>query len=169
MRNGNGQQASAVGDTRTAERRAFEASGLSPDRAIGDQVIAFVGKGVAFKGAIRYEGAVRIDGQVEGEIQTSGALIVGEDAVITAQITAGTVISRGKISGDVTASEKVVLQAPACLVGSVTAPLLSMQEGVLFSGRLTMPQLEELDRADRQGMERATPVCVGNGARPMAG
>src|SRR5437867_12500875 len=70
-----------------------------------DEVIAFVGHGVEFKGVITYDGTVRIDGRLEGEIHTEGVLVVGEDAVITAQVTAGTVISRGKITGDVVASE----------------------------------------------------------------
>src|ERR1051325_12018928 len=52
------------------------------------EIIAFVGKSVQFKGAITYEGTVRIDGRVDGEIQTSGMLIVGEEAVITAKVQA---------------------------------------------------------------------------------
>ena len=48
-----------------------------PDR--GDEVIAFVGKGVEFKGVITYDGTVRIDGMLDGEIHTEGILLVGED------------------------------------------------------------------------------------------
>src|SRR2546422_10441257 len=88
-------------------------------RAGEDEVIAFVGHGVEFKGVITYDGTVRIDGRLEGEIHTEGVLVVGEAAVITAQVTAGTVISRGKITGDIVASGKVRLLAPAALNGSV--------------------------------------------------
>src|SRR2546422_1829132 len=52
-----------------------------------DEVIAFVGHGVEFKGVITYDGTVRIDGRLEGEIHTEGVLVVGEAAVITAQVT----------------------------------------------------------------------------------
>jgi len=110
--------------------------------ATDEEVIAFVGRGVEFKGVITYNGTVRIDGRLDGEIHTEGILVVGEDAVLTAQVTAGTVISRGKITGDIVASGKVRLQAPAVLNGSVKAPLLSIEEGVLFNGSLEMAKAE---------------------------
>jgi cytoskeletal protein CcmA (bactofilin family) len=113
------------------------------------KVVAFVGRGVEFKGVITYDGTVRIDGRLEGEIHTEGVLVVGEDAVITAQVTAGTVISRGKITGDVVATGKVRLLAPAALNGSVKAPLLSIEEGVLFNGSLEMAKNAEQPEVSR--------------------
>src|SRR5438876_2931758 len=129
-------------------------------RAGEDEVIAFVGHGVEFKGVITYNGTVRIDGRLEGEIHTEGVLVVGEDAVLSAQITAGTVISRGKITGDIVAAGKVRLQAPAVLNGSVKAPLLSIEEGVLFNGSLEMAKAEqpEVSRAPAGGS--VTPIRV---------
>jgi len=102
------------------------------------EIIAFVGKGVHFKGAISYEGTVRIDGRVDGEIQTTGMLVVGEEAVITARIHAGTVVSKGKITGDVIAKERVKLMSPAALSGSIQAPVFSIEEGVTFDGTCDM-------------------------------
>jgi cytoskeletal protein CcmA (bactofilin family) len=114
----------------------------------GQDVIAFVGKGVEFKGVITYNGTVRIDGNLDGEIHTEGILLVGEDAVLTAKISAGTVISKGKITGDIVASDKVRLLSPAILNGSVKAPMLSMEEGVLFNGSCEMArgEIRELPR-----------------------
>src|SRR6058998_1629583 len=103
-----------------AEKQGAELEGQDPE-AREDEVIAFVGRGVEFKGVITYNGTVRIDGRLDGEIHTEGVLLVGQDAVITAQVTAGTVISRGKITGDISASGKVRLLAPAVLNGSVKA------------------------------------------------
>jgi cytoskeletal protein CcmA (bactofilin family) len=113
-----------------------------------EDVIAFVGKGVEFKGTITYHGTVRIDGHLDGEIHTDGTLLVGEEAVLTAKVSAGTVISKGKITGDIAAKEKVRLLSPAILNGSVKAPTLSMEEGVLFNGTIEMARAEvrELSR-----------------------
>ena len=105
-----------------------------------EEINAFVGKGVSFKGVITYNGTVRIDGQLDGEIHTEGVLIVGEEAVLTAKITAGTVVCKGKITGDISAREKVKLRAPAVVNAGVKAPLLSMEEGVVFNGHLEMSQ-----------------------------
>jgi cytoskeletal protein CcmA (bactofilin family) len=105
-----------------------------------EEINAFVGKGVSFKGVISYNGTVRIDGTLDGEIHTEGILLVGEDAVLTAKITAGTVVCKGKITGDISAREKVKLRAPAVVNAGVKAPLISMEEGVVFNGTLEMSQ-----------------------------
>jgi cytoskeletal protein CcmA (bactofilin family) len=110
-------------------------------------ISAFVGKGVEFKGTISYSGTVRIDGYLDGEIHTDGVLLIGEDAVIQAKITAGTIVCKGKITGDVVAKECVKLRAPAVMNGSVKAPMLSMEDGVLFNGALEMAHgVRELPR-----------------------
>lgn len=116
------------------------AVGQSTRPEASDDVSAFVGKGVEFKGTITYKGTVRIDGFLDGEIHTDGVLLVGEEAVITAKVTAGTIVCQGKITGDVCANEKVKLRAPAVISGGVKTPMLSMEEGVLFNGTLEMVQ-----------------------------
>src|SRR5438128_9836005 len=144
-----------------AEKQNAELEGQDPE-ARECEVVAFVGGGVEFKGVITYNGTVRIDGRLDGEIHTEGVLLVGQDAVITAQVTAGTVISRGKITGDVVASGKVRLLAPAVLNGSVKTPLLSIEEGVLFNGGLEMAkkvEQPEVSRAPAGGS--VTPIRVG--------
>jgi cytoskeletal protein CcmA (bactofilin family) len=130
------------------------------DAVPGDEVIAFVGKGVEFKGVITYNGTVRIDGRLDGEIHTAGVLMVGQEAVITAKVTAGTVISRGHITGDVVAAGRVRLLAPAILNGSVKTPLLSMEEGVLFNGSLEMAKAEAPQEARSPAVGSVTPIRV---------
>ena len=101
-------------------------------------ISAFVGKGVEFKGTITYSGTIRIDGYLDGEIHTDGVLLIGEEAVVQAKITAGTIVCKGKVTGDVVAKECVKLRAPAVINGSVKTPVLSMEDGVLFNGALEM-------------------------------
>jgi cytoskeletal protein CcmA (bactofilin family) len=131
-----------------------------------DAIVAFVGKGVEFKGTISYSGTVRIDGFLDGEIHTDGTLLVGEEAVITAKVSAGTIVCMGKITGDVTAKEKIKLLAPAVLNGGVKTPMLSIEDGVLFNGTLEMTQavrdmtrdtsLRSVDDPDVSPLRRAT-------------
>lgn len=113
---------------------------VSSRREGAEDISAFVGKGVEFKGTISYSGTVRIDGTLEGEIRTDGTLLVGEDAVLQAKVTAGTIVCKGKITGDVLAKERIKLRAPAVVNGSVKTPILSMEDGVLFNGGLEMSQ-----------------------------
>ena len=53
----------------------------NPVKEEADDVSAFVGKGVEFKGTISYSGTVRIDGFLNGEIHTDGVLLIGDEAV----------------------------------------------------------------------------------------
>lgn len=115
------------------------ASNLGRQEASED-VSGFVGKGVEFKGTISYNGTVRIDGSLDGEIHTEGVLLVGEEAVITAKVTAGTIVCKGKITGDIVAKEKIKLRAPAIVNGGIKTPMLSIEEGVLYNGTLEMSQ-----------------------------
>lgn len=130
-----------------------------------EAVVAFVGKGVEFKGMISYSGTVRIDGFLDGEIHTEGTLLVGEEAVLTAKVSAGTIVCMGKITGDVVAKEKIKLLAPAVLNGGVKTPMISVEDGVLFNGTLEMTQairevprkmpLRSVDDSDVAAVRRA--------------
>lgn len=115
------------------------------------EVNAFVGRGVEFKGTIIYNGTIRIDGTMEGEIQTEGCLLVGDGAVLTAKVKAGVVICKGTVTGDIVADDKVQLLSPAVLNGSVATPLLSMEEGVTFNGKVDMTAGESRNVAHLQG------------------
>ncbi len=118
-------------------------------------IIAFVGEEVTFKGTIRYQGTVRVDGTLEGEIYTDGNLIIGQKAVITAKIEAGTVTCQGRISGEVVAKNRVKLLTPAIFDGTINTPLLSMDEGVMFNGSCNMTK-----KGERKGKESKLVVSV---------
>jgi cytoskeletal protein CcmA (bactofilin family) len=133
------------GNEQEGEKMTMVAASSISDKP--EDISAFVGKGVEFKGTISYSGTVRIDGYLDGEIHTDGMLLVGEDAVIQAKITAGTIVSKGKITGEVVAKECIKLRAPAVMNGSVKTPVLSMEDGVLFNGALEMAHgVRELPR-----------------------
>ena len=100
----------------------------------GDDNITLLAKGVVLTGEIHVEGTVRIDGRLDGEIQTKGQVIIGEDGLVQGTITAGTVISSGRIKAKVTASERVQLLKTATLIGEVHTPVLIMEEGARIQG-----------------------------------
>lgn len=117
-----------------------------------EEIIAFLGKGTNFKGIITYNGTIRIDGNVEGEIISQGTLVVGEDATIDAEISVGKIISSGKINGNIIAKERIHLMHPAIQNGSVTAPILIIDEGVKFNGNCEMKSSggEDLLKAQKE-------------------
>lgn len=100
----------------------------------GDDNITLLAKGVLLRGEIHVEGTVRIDGRLDGEIQTKGQVIIGEDGLVQGTITAGIVISSGRIKATVTASEQIQLLKTATLIGEVHTPVLMMEEGAKLQG-----------------------------------
>ena len=132
--------------TALLDRMSQEVASLLGEAAA--DMTALVGASTEFRGVIHYSGTVRIDGRVEGEIHTDGILLIGKDAVIKATVSAGTIVSCGKILGNVTATDSIKLIAPAVLRGSVKTPLLAMEEGVCFKGSLDVAQESEEGQAD---------------------
>ena len=103
-----------------------------------DDNITLLAKGVVLKGEIHVEGTVRIDGRLDGDIQTKGQVIIGEDGLVQGTITAGTVISSGRIKAKVMADERVQLMKTATLIGEVLTPVLIIEEGAKLQGVMDM-------------------------------
>ena len=103
-----------------------------------DDNITLLAKGVVLKGEIHVEGTVRIDGRLDGDIQTKGHVIIGEDGLVQGTITAGTVISSGRIKAKVMADDRVQLMKTATLIGEVLTPLLIIEEGAKVQGVMDM-------------------------------
>ncbi|HEV8243678.1 MAG TPA: polymer-forming cytoskeletal protein [Nitrospirales bacterium] len=124
----------------------------------GRETLTFLARGFEFKGSLTFEGTVRIDGTVEGEIRSSGTVILGEHAIIEGDVRAETVVSGGRVKGNVVARERVHLLPSAVVHGDVIAPLVQIEEGVRFHG-----SCEAEGRAKRKGAEElreAPPAAV---------
>jgi len=102
------------------------------------EITAFLGKGTEFKGVLSFEGTIRVDGKMEGEIISKDTLIGGDSAFLQGEVTVGTIILSGKVVGNINASQKVHLLAPANIQGNIKTPKLIIEEGVTFDGKCEM-------------------------------
>jgi cytoskeletal protein CcmA (bactofilin family) len=108
---------------------------------------AYLDSGSKISGKLSFEGPTRIDGQVDGEIVAKDILIIGESAVVTAQIKAASITIAGKVSGDITAAQRIEIRPSAKVLGNLTAPTLVVHEGALFEGHCSMqPDAAREDR-----------------------
>lgn len=108
------------------------------------EVVAFLDKGIEFKGTLNFEGTIRVDGKVEGEIISKGTLILGEDASVNGTINVGTLISQGKIKGDIVVKDKISLLSGSTLNGNIKTPILIVEEGAFFEGQSIMVREEKV-------------------------
>ncbi len=106
------------------------------------EIKAFLGEGTDFKGILTFEGTVRIDGKLEGEVYTEETLIIGESAVVAAEINVHTVVVSGVVRGNITATSKVEVYRPGKIYGNVKTPNLFIEEGVIFEGSCSMGQAD---------------------------
>ncbi len=93
---------------------------------------------VSVIGTLNFTDDLLIDGSVEGEIFSDGVLTVGTNASIQAEIKTKSAIIHGKVTGNVTVTDRVELSSTAELVGDIVASTLAVQAGAVFIGRSTV-------------------------------
>jgi len=89
-------------------------------------------------GTIKYKTSVMIKGVFEGEIFSEGLLVIGPTAKVKATITTKNMISHGEVTGNVTASEQVVLRSTSTHIGDITTPNIVIESGAIFNGSCIM-------------------------------
>jgi len=110
-----------------------------------DEINAFLGGDTEFEGKLSFRGAVRIDGHFRGEIFTEGTLIVGESAIIESNIHVSHIIISGEIRGNIVADKRIEIHAPGKVFGNIQAPIIVMDEGVIFEGNCRMKNIEKTE------------------------
>ena len=94
----------------------------------------------AMQGSLVFKDPVnlKINGRFEGTLNTKGNLMIGENAVVNADITGDSIVIAGKVNGNIHAIKELKLISPACVVGDIKTPLLSVAEGAILEGNCGM-------------------------------
>jgi len=108
------------------------------------RVVAFLGAGSEFEGRMVFNQSMRIDGTFSGEISSEDLLVVGATARIQGDVLVGSLILSGTLHGFIKAKTRVELRAPAVVNGDIEAPAISIEEGVIFNGTISMKNCGEL-------------------------
>lgn len=99
---------------------------------------AFLDEGSEFEGKYTCTGSVVLDAKFQGEITSQETLVIGERGVVHATVQAATLVVRGEVIGNVTASERVELKGSARVTGDIEAPIIVMEEGAVHDGHCRM-------------------------------
>ena len=119
------------------------------------EIKAFLGPGSQFEGKLVFNEIVRLDGAFRGEVTSHDTLIVGESADIQADVQVGTLILSGKFKGNVKAKSRVELRAPANVDGAIETPALSVEDGVILNGTISMTTGEAAPAAVAKPVDEA--------------
>jgi cytoskeletal protein CcmA (bactofilin family) len=114
------------------------------NKLVIDSINSVLGETTRLDGRLVFSGTMRVDGSVQGEIfgekrdGVKNTLIIGEQAVVSGDIHADTVINSGQIHGNIFATSRVAIQDPGMLIGDVQTAELTVEEGVVFNGKCNM-------------------------------
>jgi cytoskeletal protein CcmA (bactofilin family) len=108
------------------------------------KTVQTLGPKMTLEGKLVFEGTVRLDGHLKGTIESKeGMMIVGEGAVVHANILVHTATVSGEVRGNIRASDRIELHPPARVFGDLIAPVVLIDAGVTFDGKCsTAPKKE---------------------------
>jgi cytoskeletal protein CcmA (bactofilin family) len=126
-------QARATAPERTAfaERR--------PAVAQGGRALANIGKSISIQGDVVGDEDTVIEGRVEGSVALKNHhLTIGPNGDVAGEVSAKQVTIVGRVTGNVSATERVEISDSGRLSGDVVAPRLLLHEGAQLNGNVAM-------------------------------
>jgi len=125
-----------------------------------------LGPDAVFKGELSFEKGLRLQGRFEGKITSGGKLHVAKEAHMQADVESGAIVVEGEVKGNLTAADRIELKQTARLEGDLRATKLTVDEGAVFSGHVTVgpDAVKGGPRVDRA--RPSVSVTMGPGAQP---
>ena len=113
-----------------------------------------LGPGAFVSGDLKLEGFTRVDGDIYGNIETTGKLIIGENARIRGSVTAKSVIVIGIVEGDILAPEGIHLFSSAVVLGDVISRKIKADEKVIIEGYcISIDNQQKFEEAKKQWLD----------------
>lgn len=115
------------------------------------------GKDTDFEGELSFKKSLQINGAFNGEITSGGYLVIGEGAVVKANIKAKTIIILGTVYGNIEAITRLEIHDSGKLYGNIRTAKLKIADGVVFEGKCEMIKpYEKKGKKDGGSVEKAS-------------
>src|SRR5262245_48777586 len=103
-----------------------------------EEIAGFLDKGTTLTGELQFAGQLQIHGNFHGSITTNDILVVGEHAVIHADIKSGEMEVHGRVFGSVEGKRRIEIHPTGRVQGDIQTPVLVIHAGGTFDGRSHM-------------------------------
>lgn len=124
-----------------------------------------LGPSLQVKGEISGNEDLLIDGTVEGIVRLNEQkLIIGPAANVKADITAGEVLIRGNLKGNIFAKGRIEIRNDGAVTGDLTTPQVFIEEGALFKGSIEIEKSMQKEVAlpeKESGPAKVTAAAAG--------
>ena len=121
-----------------------------------------LGPDANFKGEMSFEKGLRLMGRFEGKMNTPGRLHIAKEARMQADVDCGALIVEGDVKGNLSANDRIELKATARYEGDLRASKLTVDEGAVFNGHVTVgPEAIKGKPGGTPGAGAGAPARVG--------
>lgn len=103
-----------------------------------NKIDTVVADDIVFRGTIRFKNSLKLKGRMEGKIETDGHLIIGREAVVSADIKAKVITVNGEVNGSLNATQRVELLKKSITRGDIVTQDISIESGSLLNGTCLM-------------------------------
>jgi cytoskeletal protein CcmA (bactofilin family) len=101
--------------------------------------MANIGKSITIKGEVTGDEDLVVEGRVEGRFDLKNHhLTIGTNGDVKAEVAAKAVTVIGRVTGNITATERIEIRETGRVDGDLVAPRLLVQEGAQVNGAITM-------------------------------
>ncbi|TSC76532.1 MAG: hypothetical protein G01um101431_665 [Parcubacteria group bacterium Gr01-1014_31] len=102
----------------------------------GHEIETIIGPTVKVEGDFAAAGDVVVEGAVSGQLRTEQSLRIGEQAKITANVSAGAALVAGEIVGNVTVRETLEITSTGKIFGDIRTKVLAVAAGAQINGKV---------------------------------
>jgi cytoskeletal protein CcmA (bactofilin family) len=160
----------------STKRAPLPADPSRPGQPAGSRTTTVLTSDCEFKGALAFSGELELHGRLEGTIESEGgALNIGEQAMIKAEIRVNDVFISGKVQGNIYATGRIEIRGKAEVYGDLYSNRLAMDDGVVFVGKSnalngkTQPAADFSKMFTRLGAKSNSANSTSTTTTPLAG
>lgn len=123
---------------------------LAPPR-LGER--ATIGRSITIRGEVTGDEDLVIEGRVDGAVALAQhSVTVGPEGRVKANISGRVVTVEGRVEGDITGDEQIILRHSSWVEGDILAPRVVLEDGAHFRGGVEMSEVgKKNDRAETAG------------------
>jgi cytoskeletal protein CcmA (bactofilin family) len=100
---------------------------------------ATIGPSISIRGDVTGSEDLLIQGQIDGSVTLDDHSVgVGSEGRVNANITGRVITIEGRVEGDLTAQEQIILRGSAHVKGDIKAPRVVLEDGATFRGLVDM-------------------------------
>lgn len=110
-----------------------------------------IGPSVQVEGDLSSQGNIQIEGILTGTVLTTGNLMVGEQAKLTANVEVTNAYVAGYLKGNLTVHERLELSPTSKIDGDIITKTLVISEGAQLNGRCLMGSASTAATGTRSG------------------